>query len=49
MNGIVRVKNFVITGRKGGIKITFVGLCTHIIVKFGRDEVAPISYSLPKL
>jgi len=40
-----------VTGRKAGIKITFVGifwfvapqgrLCALIIVKFGREEVAP--------
>jgi len=44
----------IFTGRNAGIKITFVGFLKRIFwilctVIFGREEVAPISYSLPKL
>jgi len=41
----------IITSRKASTKITSVRflVCAPIIVKFGREEVAPISYSLPKL
>ena len=42
LNVISKFKYSMFTGRKAIIKITFVGLfCALIIVKFGREDVAP--------